>query len=100
MQAAVNARSNLEADLRQGLARSELLVHYQPVVDHQGKLVGAEAPGPLAPPARGMISPAEFIPLAEQTGLILPWGKPCCAVPAPSSICGLSTKPRPTSPCR
>src|SRR3989344_3832562 len=41
MQAAVNARSNLEADLRQGLARGELLVHYQPVVDHQSQLMGA-----------------------------------------------------------
>ena len=75
MQAAVNARSNLEADLRQGLARSELLVHYQPVVDHQGKLVGAEALARWRHPQRGMISPAEFIPLAEQTGLILPLGQ-------------------------
>lgn len=75
MQAAVNARSNLEADLRQGLARSELLVHFQPVVDHQGKLVGAEALARWRHPQRGMISPAEFIPLAEQTGLILPLGQ-------------------------
>ena len=45
MQAAVNARSNLEADLRQGLARSELLVHYQPVVDHQAS---SSVPRPLA----------------------------------------------------
>ena len=75
MQAAVNASSNLEADLRQGLARSELLVHYQPVVDHQGKLVGAEALARWRHPQRGMISPAEFIPLAEQTGLILPLGQ-------------------------
>lgn len=75
MQAAVNARSNLEADLRQGLAREEILVHYQPVVDQDGKLVGAEALARWRHPQRGMISPADFIPLAEQTGLILPLGQ-------------------------
>jgi diguanylate cyclase (GGDEF)-like protein/PAS domain S-box-containing protein len=75
MQAAVNARSNLEADLRQGLARGELLVHYQPVVDHQARLLGAEALVRWRHPQRGMISPGEFIPLAEQTGLILPLGQ-------------------------
>ncbi|BEU96052.1 bifunctional diguanylate cyclase/phosphodiesterase [Acidovorax sp. DW039] len=75
MQAAVNARSNLEADLRQGLAREEIHVHYQPVVDHNGKLVGAEALARWRHPQRGMISPADFIPLAEQTGLILPLGQ-------------------------
>jgi EAL domain-containing protein (putative c-di-GMP-specific phosphodiesterase class I) len=52
-----------------------LLVHYQPVVDHDGKLVGAEALARWRHPQRGMISPAEFIPLAEQTGLILPLGQ-------------------------
>ena len=75
MQAAVNARSNLEADLRQGLARGELLVHYQPVVDHQATLLGAEALVRWRHPQRGMISPGDFIPLAEQTGLILPLGQ-------------------------
>jgi diguanylate cyclase (GGDEF)-like protein/PAS domain S-box-containing protein len=75
MQAAVNARSNLEADLRQGLARGELLVHYQPVVDHRARLLGAEALVRWRHPQRGMISPADFIPLAEQTGLILPLGQ-------------------------
>ena len=75
MQAAVNARSNLEADLRQGLARNELLVHYQPVVDHHARLLGVEALVRWRHPQRGMISPGEFIPLAEQTGLILPLGQ-------------------------
>ncbi|MGN8005444.1 putative bifunctional diguanylate cyclase/phosphodiesterase, partial [Acidovorax sp. 22279] len=75
MQAAVNARSNLEADLRQGLARGELLVHYQPVVDHHARLLGAEALVRWRHPQRGMISPGDFIPLAEQTGLILPLGQ-------------------------
>ena len=75
MQAAVNARSHLEADLRQGLARSEFFVHYQPVVDHKGKLLGAEALLRWRHPQRAMVSPGEFIPLAEQTGLILPLGQ-------------------------
>ena len=75
MQAAVNARSNLEADLRQGLARGELLVHYQPVVNHHSQLLGAEALVRWRHPERGLISSGDFIPLAEQTGLILPLGQ-------------------------
>ncbi|WP_325346577.1 putative bifunctional diguanylate cyclase/phosphodiesterase [Xylophilus sp.] len=75
MQAAVSARSALEADLRQGLQRGELLVHYQPVVDHNARLAGAEALVRWRHPAKGVVSPAQFIPLAEQTGLILPLGQ-------------------------
>jgi diguanylate cyclase (GGDEF)-like protein/PAS domain S-box-containing protein len=75
MQAAVNARSQLEADLRQGLARSELSVHFQPVMDERARLCGAEALVRWRHPERGMVSPAEFIPLAEQTGLIVPLGR-------------------------
>ncbi|MBO9679587.1 MAG: EAL domain-containing protein [Acidovorax sp.] len=74
MQAAVNARLHLEADLRQGLARGEFTVHYQPVVDHRARLVGAEALVRWLHPVRGMVSPGDFIPLAEQTGFILPLG--------------------------
>lgn len=75
MQAAVNARSHLEADLRQGLARGELFVHYQPVVDHHACLLGAEALVRWRHPQRGLVSPGDFIALAEQTGLILPLGR-------------------------
>ncbi|SFE69364.1 sensor domain-containing protein [Paracidovorax wautersii] len=75
MQALVNARSHLEAELRQGLARGELRVHYQPVMDERTRICGAEALVRWPHPQRGMISPAEFIPLAEQTGLILPLGR-------------------------
>jgi diguanylate cyclase (GGDEF)-like protein/PAS domain S-box-containing protein len=75
MQAAVSARSALEADLRQGLQRQELLLYYQAVVDAEGRLQGAEALVRWQHPQRGLVSPAAFIPLAEQTGLILPLGQ-------------------------
>ena len=75
MQAAVTARFVLEGDLRQGLLRHELLLYYQPVVDDARRITGAEALVRWAHPQRGMVSPAEFIPLAEQTGLILPLGQ-------------------------
>ena len=74
MQQALHERSSLEADLRRGLENGEFFVHYQPVVDHQGRVLGAEALARWNHPERGAISPMEFIPLAEQTGLILPLG--------------------------
>lgn len=74
MQAAATARASLEADLRQGLAREEFLLYYQPVVDETRKMTGVEALIRWKHPVRGMVSPAEFIPLAEHTGLILPIG--------------------------
>jgi len=74
MQAAVSNRSALEADLRRGLQEKELVLYYQPVVDAKGRLQGAEALVRWKHPRRGLVSPAEFIPLAEQTGLILPLG--------------------------
>ena len=74
MQAAVSKRLALEADLRRGLQDKELVLYYQPVVDGKGRLLGAEALVRWRHPQRGMVPPAEFIPLAEQTGLILPLG--------------------------
>ncbi len=74
MQAVVSARASLEADLRQGIEAGQLLLHYQPQVVGEGLLTGAEALVRWRHPSRGMVSPAEFIPLAEETGLILPLG--------------------------
>jgi diguanylate cyclase (GGDEF)-like protein len=80
MQAAASARSALEGDLRQGLARNEFLLHYQPVVDEAGRVLGAEALVRWNHPLRGMVPPGDFIPLAEQTGLILPLGRQVLAM--------------------
>jgi diguanylate cyclase (GGDEF)-like protein/PAS domain S-box-containing protein len=75
MQAAVMARAALDADLRQGLQRQELLLHYQPVVDIAGRVIGVEALLRWQHPVRGLVFPGDFIALAEQTGLILPMGQ-------------------------
>ena len=75
MQTALAERAALEADLRRGLDRDQLDLHYQPIVDIRGALVGAEALLRWRHPVRGMVSPAEFVPLAESTGLILPIGR-------------------------
>ena len=74
MQAVVSARAALEADLRLGLQRNQFLLHYQPQVSHEGGTVGAEAVLRWCHHERGLVSPLDFIPLAEETGLILPLG--------------------------
>jgi len=75
MQASAAARSALEADIRQGLQRGEFLLHYQPVVDASGQVLGAEALVRWMHPQRGLVHPGEFIALAEHTGLILQIGR-------------------------
>ena len=75
MQAAVTARANLAADLRKGLEEGQFLLYYQAQVDDAGQLIGAETLIRWKHPTRGLVSPAEFIPLAEDTRLILPLGE-------------------------
>lgn len=66
----------LEKELQQALARKELIVYYQPQFDiPTEKIIGAEALLRWRHPELGMISPEEFIPIAEQTGIILPIGE-------------------------
>ncbi|NCS65901.1 MAG: PAS domain S-box protein [Hydrogenophilales bacterium CG03_land_8_20_14_0_80_62_28] len=74
MQTAVNTRAALEADLRQGLQRNEFCLYYQPQVDCTGHLTGVEALVRWRHPERGLVLPDTFIPLAEDTRLILPLG--------------------------
>ena len=74
MQAAVSERAALELDMRAGLAQGQFELYYQPQVDN-GRITGAEALLRWRHPRDGFVSPAQFIPLAEESGLILPIGE-------------------------
>jgi diguanylate cyclase (GGDEF)-like protein/PAS domain S-box-containing protein len=75
MQAALAARAELETSLRLAIQEQQFVLHFQPQVDNLRGIIGAEALVRWQHPERGMVSPAQFIPLAEETGLILPIGQ-------------------------
>jgi diguanylate cyclase (GGDEF)-like protein len=76
MNARMQARRTLDLDLRKAVAEGEFTVYYQPLINISTRSVsGFEALVRWAHPARGMVSPEDFIPLAEETGLIVPLGE-------------------------
>jgi len=75
MQSAVSAKAAISSDLPIGLQENQFLLYYQPLVDREGCVTGVEALLRWRHPARGLVAPADFIPVAEDTGLILPLGQ-------------------------
>lgn len=74
MQSAITERALLERDIRLAVMRGQFVLHFQRQVTHDGRTVGAEALIRWPHPTRGMVMPGEFIPMAEETGLILQVG--------------------------
>ncbi len=68
-------RMKMESNMRTALQENQFIVYYQPLVDHQGRVMGTEALLRWQHPTLGMLSPTQFIPIAEETGAIVPIGK-------------------------
>jgi diguanylate cyclase (GGDEF)-like protein len=75
METGIRTRAALEGDLRRSLEAQHFLLHYQAQVAGEDRVTGAEVLVRWQHPQRGLVSPIDFIPLAEETGLILPLGK-------------------------
>ena len=83
LQAAIRQRTEMESSLRRAIAADQFVLFYQPQVDADSGVIGAEVLLRWNHPERGVVGPAEFIPLAEETGIIVPLGtwalKTACA---------------------
>ena len=71
----INLRPLMEGELHRALAEHEFVLHYQPQIDRANRCIGVEALIRWRNPTRGLVAPADFIPLAEECGLIQPIGR-------------------------